>query len=225
VVSNAFDFHAVRFTFSEDVSASLLTDDLVLSNLTTRTTFRPDELSVTYDRPTNTASFRLRSGLLPDGNYAASLSSAGVSDAAGNTLTGTNTGLEFYVLQGDFNRDRSVNGSDFAILAGNFGRGGQLYVTGDITGDGSVNGSDFAILAGNFGKTLLAQLGAASATATLAVAPAAAPAVVPTPAPVAAKASTKPAKKTKPVSRRGEVMQPLSRRDRTPRGPAAVRRR
>jgi hypothetical protein len=30
----------------------------------------------------------------------------------------------------------------------------MTYAQGDLNGDGSVNGSDFAILAGNFGKTV-----------------------------------------------------------------------
>jgi hypothetical protein len=64
----------------------------------------------------------LPNGLLPDGNYRATLSASGVTDRAGNALAGGNAVLDFFVLSGDINRDRSVNGSDFAILAGNFGR-------------------------------------------------------------------------------------------------------
>jgi hypothetical protein len=47
-----------------------------------------------------------------------------------------------------------VNGTDFAILAANFGRTGRTFAQGDLTGDGRVDGSDFAILAGNFGKSV-----------------------------------------------------------------------
>src|SRR5687767_9710038 len=57
-------------------------------------------------------------------------------------------------LPGDINGDNAVNGTDFAILAGNFGKSGMSAAQGDLNGDGSVNGSDFAILAGNFGKTI-----------------------------------------------------------------------
>jgi hypothetical protein len=56
-------------------------------------------------------------------------------------------------LAGDANRDGSVNGTDFALLAGNFGvASGADWGRGDFNGDGAVNGSDFALLAGNFGK-------------------------------------------------------------------------
>jgi hypothetical protein len=62
--------------------------------------------------------------------------------------------VEIVPLPGDINRDRTVNGSDFAILAGNFGRTGVTYDRGDLNADGAVDGSDFAILAANFGRTL-----------------------------------------------------------------------
>jgi uncharacterized delta-60 repeat protein len=61
--------------------------------------------------------------------------------------------LNVQSTQGDLNLDGSVNGSDFAILAGNFGKTGMTYGEGDLNGDAAVNGSDFAILAGNFGKS------------------------------------------------------------------------
>jgi hypothetical protein len=57
-------------------------------------------------------------------------------------------------LYGDANFDGAVNGSDFALLAGNFGKTGQTWNTGDFNFDSAVNGSDFALLAGNFGRTI-----------------------------------------------------------------------
>jgi hypothetical protein len=73
-----------------------------------------------------------------------------------------NTGLAdadaffFGNLAGDVNGDRAVNGSDFAILAANFGKSGagMSFATGDLNADGAVNASDFAVLGGNFGKSL-----------------------------------------------------------------------
>jgi fibronectin-binding autotransporter adhesin len=63
-----------------------------------------------------------------------------------------------YTLYGDINLDGNVNGSDFAILAGNFGHnvtGG--WEQGDLNYNGTVNGSDFSLLAGNFGKSATGQ--------------------------------------------------------------------
>jgi fibronectin-binding autotransporter adhesin len=59
-----------------------------------------------------------------------------------------------YTLNGDINQDGVVNGTDFGILAGNFGHsvtGG--WEAGDLNYDGTVNGTDFGLLAGNFGKS------------------------------------------------------------------------
>jgi hypothetical protein len=74
--------------------------------------------------------------------------------------------LDFFALAGDINRDRTVNGADFAILAGNFGRTGMSYSQGDLNGDARVDGSDFAIVAGNFGKAVPAAPAAFVASAS-----------------------------------------------------------
>jgi arabinogalactan endo-1,4-beta-galactosidase len=58
-----------------------------------------------------------------------------------------------YALYGDLNLDGVVNGTDFAILAANFGSSAQRWDQGDLNYDGVVNGSDFALLAANFGQS------------------------------------------------------------------------
>ena len=45
-------------------------------------------------------------------------------------------------------------GSDFAVMAANFGRTGTTWATGDFNYDDRDDGSDFARLAGNFGRTV-----------------------------------------------------------------------
>jgi lysophospholipase L1-like esterase len=57
-------------------------------------------------------------------------------------------------LSGDVNLSGRVDGSDFALLAGNFGRSGREWHEGDINFDGTVDGADFAVLAGNFGRSM-----------------------------------------------------------------------
>jgi hypothetical protein len=116
-----------------------------------------DQVRVAYDPGLSTATFTF-SAALANANYRAVLAGAGVSDAAGNVMA-ANHSIDFFALAGDVNRDRAVNGTDFAILAGNFGKSlGMTYATGDLNGDGSVNGSDFATLAGNFGRTVPAPV-------------------------------------------------------------------
>jgi hypothetical protein len=57
-----------------------------------------------------------------------------------------------YTLYGDVNLDGVVNGTDFGILAANFGTQVSAWDQGDFNYDGVVNGSDFGALAGNFGQ-------------------------------------------------------------------------
>jgi hypothetical protein len=133
-----------------------------------------------------TATLTFPGGTLPNGNYRLVLNHTGVKDLRGNELDGNGDGaggddftFHFFVLTGDINRDRAVNGTDFAILAGNFGKSGQTYATGDLNGDGFVNGSDFALLAGNFGRSVPAP--AAQQVVRTAPAPAALTALWPPP--------------------------------------------
>jgi hypothetical protein len=158
--------------FSEDVEASLAAGDLTLTNRTTGETVLPEWTAFQYNAGEHTATFTFPGypgGVLPNGDYRATVRAADVSDAAGNALAGDYSG-DFFALAGDVNRDRAVNGSDFALLAANFGKTGRSYAQGDLTGDGAVNGTDFAILAGNFGR-LLQPPAAQSASVTSAATP------------------------------------------------------
>jgi hypothetical protein len=58
-----------------------------------------------------------------------------------------------YTLYGDLNLDGVVNGTDFGIMAANFGQSVNGWDQGDMNYDGTVNGTDFALLAQNFGKS------------------------------------------------------------------------
>jgi autotransporter-associated beta strand protein len=80
----------------------------------------------------------------------------GYADGASGVVAGISSGqIEFrYTLYGDLNLDGVVNGTDFGLLASNFGQtttGG--WVRGDLNFDGVVNGTDFGLLASNFGKS------------------------------------------------------------------------
>jgi hypothetical protein len=57
-----------------------------------------------------------------------------------------------YTLLGDANLDGTVNGSDFSLLAANFGLGVTNWDQGNFLFTSSVNGSDFSALAANFGQ-------------------------------------------------------------------------
>ncbi len=156
----------VRIRFSEDVQASIDLGDLTLENLGSGQTFNALFVNATGGPGVQTEAEWVFGGTspsnaLPDGNYRATLPAGSVRDAAGNVLAGAFT-LEFHVLAGDANRDRTVNLSDFNTLAANFGQSPRTFSQGDFNYDGTVNLSDFNLLAARFGQQV-APVAAAAA--------------------------------------------------------------
>lgn len=160
VIRTAFGFetsHTIEFTFSENVFATLDREDLVLTNLTTGETVSPGGFTFTetIGSPASPG-FIARwtyNGILPDGNYLATIPADSVTDAAGNSLAEDAT-LEFFVLAGDADRDRDVDFFDFLTLRSNYGTSDKLFSDGDFDYDGDVDFFDFLILRGNYGVTL-----------------------------------------------------------------------
>ncbi len=78
----------------------------------------------------------------------------GFSDGKDGIVSGLSSGqIEVkYTLLGDANLDGTVNGTDFSILAGNFGLGYTNWDQGNFLFASSVNGSDFSALSANFGQ-------------------------------------------------------------------------
>jgi uncharacterized delta-60 repeat protein len=153
VVSSAFVFDSgppqrVTFRFNQNVGSSIGSNDFSVTGPAGSVPF-----NFAYDGTSTTATLSFTAGFLPNGNYTARAIAAGITNAGGQPMA-ADAALAFFALAGDINRDRSVNGTDFALLAGNFGRGGMTFAQGDLNGDGRVDGSDFAILAGNFGKSV-----------------------------------------------------------------------
>ena len=111
------------------------------------------------DTTTNTATVSYTgnaggfSGVLPDGNYRATLLAAGITNAGGTSLAADHV-FNFFFLNGDANHDGNVNLSDFNILAANFGQSPRDFTQGDFNYDTVVNLSDFNILASRFGQML-----------------------------------------------------------------------
>src|SRR5207248_8703043 len=107
--------------------------------------------NVTYDSNTNAASFSLPA--LADADYHAVLSAAGVYDA-NNNHPASDTPVDFFYLAADANHDRSVDLTDFTILAANFNGTAKTWAEGDFNYDTKVDLTDFTILASNFNKSL-----------------------------------------------------------------------
>ncbi len=78
----------------------------------------------------------------------------GWADGADHQASGITSGqIEIkYTLLGDANLDGAVNGTDFSILASNFGLGLTNWDQGNFLFTSAVNGADFAAMAANFGQ-------------------------------------------------------------------------
>jgi hypothetical protein len=157
---------AIQFLLSEAAAAGSLTaDDLVLTNLTTGETVpmtagTPGGL-VFSSTQNSSNQWRWPRGL-PDGNYRATLPAGSFTDIGG-TPSVVDGVIDFYILAGDANRDRTVNFDDLLILARNYNQTLRNFTQGnfDYSFDGMVNFDDLLILARRYGTTL-----AAPATAT-----------------------------------------------------------
>ncbi|HEY7091163.1 MAG TPA: Ig-like domain-containing protein [Tepidisphaeraceae bacterium] len=141
--------HRVSMAFSDDVAATLSASDLTVINLATSSTIG---VGFTYGQQHATYTFTGFS-VLPQGNYRATLNSAGVTDVAGNGVQG-NTVIDFFVLPADANHDRSVDVNDMNILASNWHGTGKTFTQGDFNYDGTVDASDLAILSTQWRFTL-----------------------------------------------------------------------
>jgi GH25 family lysozyme M1 (1,4-beta-N-acetylmuramidase) len=148
----------VAFQISENVNASLQDSDLVLTNLDTNQVVDSSLIHAAWNSSINSAIFTFpgyasRYNALPSGNYRATLPAGSVQDAAGNATTSDYT-FNFYFLDGDANRDSSVDLTDFTLMASNFNQPATTYDKGDFNYDGTVDLTDFTILAANFNATL-----------------------------------------------------------------------
>src|SRR5262249_39519144 len=151
----------LTFEFSQNVSASLSTADLTVTNRDTSAVQTTQLLS--YDTATNTATFIFPSyprGTLPDGNYRAVLTGAGITNPQGVPMQ-SDTTLDFFHFTGDANHDRNVNSIDFTAVATNFNRGGRIWSQGDFNYDGFTNALDFNAIASRFGMNFPAPSGGA----------------------------------------------------------------
>ncbi|MDW8262118.1 MAG: glycosyl hydrolase family 18 protein [Phycisphaerales bacterium] len=156
VLSLEFEYltrQAVRFDFSETVHPTFTIDDLTVSHVATSLPVPAGQMSLQRSGNVYHLGFNgVPGGILPDGNYRLSIQTGSVTDVAGNALSGT-PALDFFVLAGDANRDRSVNISDFSILAARFNLPGT-FSQGDFNYNGTTELGDFSILAARFNTSL-----------------------------------------------------------------------
>jgi hypothetical protein len=144
----------VDFTFNDNVSGLLSGASISVLNLQTELTVPSANIAAEYIPSSNTARFTFRgypNGAPPDGDYQATVS-GNLTDLFGNPLAVTPS-VSFFALAGDANRDRSVNITDFSILASRFNQAGT-FTQGDFNYNGMTEIVDFSILASKFNSTL-----------------------------------------------------------------------
>jgi hypothetical protein len=100
----------------------------------------------------NVATFTF-AGDFTDGNYRATLSAAGITDAS-NLHPARNFNYDFFALAGDVNSDRAVDFADLVILSQNYGQPERTRADGDLNGDGSVDFNDLVLLAQDYNSTI-----------------------------------------------------------------------
>lgn len=175
LVSGTFAFQtsqAISLLFSADVGASIDLADLSIQNLSTGAFIPLSQFALSIDtsagQPTRATWTHLSSfGALPDGNYRVTVLPGAITDAAG-LAAATGVASDFYVLAGDFDRDRDVDFDDLLTLARNYGKAGQTFTDGnaDYSADGVVSFDDLLLLAQRFGQSIAAPAPAAATTAT-----------------------------------------------------------
>jgi hypothetical protein len=158
--------HTLELRFSENVGPTVQAADLQVQNLSAGGTFAPG--SVSYVAASNAATFSfsgvsggIAPGALPEGNFRSTVSANLISDLAGNGFAATT--FDFFFTNADANHDRSVDLTDFTLLAANFNQTGRTFAQGNFNYDSMVDLTDFTILASSFNKSL-APAAAASAS-------------------------------------------------------------
>jgi hypothetical protein len=201
VLASTFEFNGPKpglaLSFSEDVAGSVAGSDLQVVRQNDGQVVPGGATVVSYDSILRRARFTfpgLPGGVLPDGDYRATLPAGAVADGAGDGSPTAHT-LDYFVLAGDANRDRRVDFGDLVVLAQNYNTAGKTFAQGDFNYDDHVNFNDLVILAQRYNKSLPApEASGASAPASFAADWAKATAAVTAPT------ATKPdPKRTKPT--------------------------
>ena len=146
--------YTLDVAFAEDVSAGLVAGQWSLVDHATGRAVDLNDAAVSYEPATQIATWRLSGPGLEGGHYAATLLCDGVTDRAGNAMTGQYS-VDFHILPGDTTGDGVVNDDDLSLLLANWGQAAGL----DITGDGTVSDEDLSLLLANWDRRLSPPVG------------------------------------------------------------------
>jgi hypothetical protein len=143
--------HRMTFNFTENVAATLDSSDLSVQRQGAGS-MPPQPNGLDYNSANQQATFTL-DGIVPDGDFRATLNSGSVTDVAGNTLVG-DPAFDFFFLTGDATHDRHVDANDFTALAQHFNEAAASFSHGNFNYDARTNAIDFNVLANAFGAFL-----------------------------------------------------------------------
>jgi glucose/arabinose dehydrogenase len=149
--------HEVVYSFDEPVTATA--SALTLENLSTGQTIPSANIAVSVDSVTNRLRFSFpgfANGVLPTGQYRATLVGAQTTDPAGNTLA-SDAVINFRFIAGDADDNGRVEFNDLLILAKNYQQTDRSFALGNYnySTDGLVDFNDLLILAQNYGQNVL----------------------------------------------------------------------
>jgi uncharacterized delta-60 repeat protein len=151
----------VRFTFNQDVSASIGLEDFTVTGAS-----GPVPFGFSHDSISNTSTLTF-TGVLADGEYEARALAAGILNPTGLPMPADVT-FNFFVLAGDADRDGKVDVADLGILASNWQQSPRTFPQGDFDYSGTVDVNDLGILATRWQQSLSsAQAPVASKTRSL----------------------------------------------------------
>ncbi|MBC8105014.1 MAG: hypothetical protein H7Z14_00360 [Anaerolineae bacterium] len=133
----------LKFTYSENVQATLSVSDLTLTR--GATTIPGASIALSY--APNTATFTFPgfvNGMLPNGSYSALIPGFNVTDIAGNPAA--NAALNFSFLQGDTDGNGVVDFDDYARIDQGFNNNLTGFENGDFDYNGIVDFDDYSII-------------------------------------------------------------------------------
>ena len=146
---------ATVFAFDQDVSAFLSRKDYTILNLDTNQVLPQSAGTLTFNPTSNTATLVL-TNQMPNGDYRLTVNASDIANSTGIPASGAPITLEWYVLAGDVNRDRTVNFDDLLLIAQNYGQTNKTFTGGNVnySSDGLVGFDDLLLLAQNYGVAL-----------------------------------------------------------------------
>jgi hypothetical protein len=133
--------------------------DLSQLDIRDQLTGRRANFLAAYDNVTNSLHVRFdyRNGVLPNGNYVATLPAAAVTDLAGNAVFADSV-TSFQVLAGDADHNGVIDFNDYAIIDFGFNTHLSGWNNGDFDGNGLIDFDDYAIIDFAFNEQTSARL-------------------------------------------------------------------